>query len=70
MVLYSSQKILQMHSTRKNEKVLKINGNIKARKTMRNKRMLRVRRKKYDRGERYVQKIIHRMAEASGFYGS
>ena len=42
----------------------------KARKTMRNKRVLRIRRKKYDRGERYVQKIIHRMAEASGFYGS
>ena len=50
--------------------VVSENGNIKARKTMRNKRMLRVRRKKYDRGERYVQKIIHRMAEASGFYGS
>ena len=54
MVLYSSQKILQMHSTRKNEKVL----------------VKMVILKKYDRGERYVQKIIHRMAEASGFYGS
>lgn len=32
--------------------------------------MLRLQEKeeKYDRGERYVQKIIHRMAEAPGFH--
>ncbi len=26
------------------------------------------RKENYDRGERYVQKIIHGLAEASGFY--
>lgn len=45
------------------------NGNEKDSKTMRSETLLRSReKKKYNKGERYVQKIIHRMAEAPGFH--